>query len=222
MNSKGKRLLLVIILVVPVLWGVFNFLVKPVAIEMPYYGHKTVTKDGDTLFQTIEDFSFINQDGETITQDDIKGKITVANFFFSTCSGICPKMNTSLFYLGQRFKDSDEVVILSHTVNPAGDSIPVLKEYKKNHGWDEISNWHFLTGSKRALYEMAEYSYLIIADGESNEEFVHSDKVVLLDVNGHVRGIFDGLGGITEMKRIEDAIKVLVIEKRANEKPKEQ
>lgn len=222
MNSKGKRFLLVIILVLPVLWGIFNFIVKPVAIEMPYYGQKTVLKNGDTLYQTVEDFSFVNQDSITITQDDIKGKITVANFFFTTCSGVCPRMNTNLFYLGQRFKESDEVVILSHTVNPEGDSIPVLKNYKINRGWDEISNWHFLTGSKRALYEMAEYSYLLIADGESKEEFVHSDKVVLLDGKGHVRGIFDGLGGITEMKRIEDAIKVLVIEKRANDEPKKQ
>ena len=218
MNSKGKRFLLVAILVLPVLWGIFNFLVKPVAIEMPYYGNKTPTADGDTIFHTIDDFSFINQDSIVINRDSMEGKISVVNYFFTTCTGVCPRMNTSLLYLGERFKESKEVMLLSHTVNPEGDSVPVLKKYMVNRQWDKIPNWHVLTGNKKQLYEMAEYSYLLIADGASKEEFVHSDKVVVVDGNGHVRGIFDGMGGNMEMKKIEDAIKVLIIEKRSNAK----
>lgn len=216
MNKKGQRFLLVAILVLPVLWGIFNFLVKPVAIEMPYYGHKTVTKTGDTIFQTVEDFSFVNQDGLTITQDSLKNKISVVNFFFTSCNGTCPKMNTSLMYLAERFEESPKIQLLSHTVNPERDSVATLKKYKFNRGWAVYDNWHFLTGNKKALYNMAEYSYLAIADGKSKEEFIHSDNIILVDGSGHIRGIFDGMGGNTEMKVIEDAIKVLIIESNNN------
>jgi protein SCO1/2 len=222
MNSTGKRFLLVAILLLPVLWGVFNFLVKPVAIELPYYGQKTPTGKGDTIFQTIEEFSFVDQNNSVITQDSIKGKITVVNYFFTTCTGVCPRMNTSLLYIAKRFEKSNEVKMLSHTVNPESDSVAALKQYVINRQWDNNPIWHFLTGNKKQLYEMAEYSYLLIADGASKEEFVHSDKVIVLDGLGHVRGIFDGMGGNMEMKKIEDAIKVLIIEKRANAKEKKQ
>jgi len=205
-----------------VLWGIFNFLVKPVAIEMPYYGHKTPTSDGDTIFHTIEDFSFLNQDSVVINKDFIKGKISVVNYFFTTCTGVCPRINTSLLYLAERFKTSSEVLLLSHTVNPERDSVPVLKQYRVNRQWDEQPIWHMLTGHKKQLYDMAEFSYLLIAEGASKEEFVHSEKVVLVDGKGHVRGIFNGMGGNMEMKKIEDAIKVLIIEKRANGKEKKQ
>jgi protein SCO1/2 len=218
MSNKGKRFLLLAILVTPLAWGYFNYKMKPQAVELPYYGNKTPMPDGDTIYQEIEDFSFVNQDSVVINRDSVRGKITIANFFFCSCQGTCPRMNNNLYYIAEKFKGADRVRILSHTVNPKGDSIPVLKEYSISKGYARIPNWHFLTGPKKRIYEMAEFSYLAIADGQSDEEFIHSKYITLIDANGHIRGLFDGTKGINEMNRLKDAVRVLALEMDADGK----
>lgn len=220
MSRKKARLLLIAILTAPLLWGIFNFLAKPVAIDLPYFGNKTVLPNGDTLYQEIEEFSFSDQNGVTINKDSVNGKILISNFFFCSCQGTCPTMNNNLFYVGEQFSGSDEVIMLSHTVNPERDSIPVLRQYTLERGYSSVSNWHFLTGSKKSIYDLAEYSYLAIADGESKEEFIHSKYITLVDAEGHIRGLFDGTKGIIEMKKLVDAVRVLTLEKRTNEQQK--
>lgn len=142
----------------------------------------------------IRPFKFANQNGDTITNEDIKGKIVVAEFFFTTCMGICPVMNENMAKVYQAFKNNDDVVILSHTVDPKRDSVPALLAYSKRFD-AQAPKWHYLTGDKKELYDQAYYSYLVSAVGERKsdieEDFVHSNLFVLVDKHGRLRLHFD-------------------------------
>ncbi len=157
----------------------------------------------------VGNFSFENQLGHTITQDDSKGKIYVANFFFTTCGGICPKMTRQLKRVQEEFRNDPQFLILSHTVNPSIDSAEVLFRYARRFEIDDRS-WWFLTGSKEALYKMARRSYLLVPDekdpnfehGEESD-FIHTENVALVDPKGRIRGIYDGTNesDVSEMIR---------------------
>jgi protein SCO1 len=147
---------------------------------------------------TIGDFSFTNQLGEEITKEDVKGKIYVADFFFTTCGGICPKMTVQLQRIQTEFADDPELLILSHTVNPSYDSVGVMKAYAERFDANP-SKWWFLTGSKEELYKMARKSYLVVPDiadtsfdhGDESD-FIHTENFVLVDPDGRIRGMYDG------------------------------
>ncbi len=147
---------------------------------------------------TIGDFSFSNQLGDTITKADVSGHIFVADFFFTTCAGICPKMTTQLKRVQDEFMDDPHFLILSHTVNPKIDSVEVMYKYAQRFGADH-SKWWFLTGSKKDLYLMARKSYLVVPD-EANpnyshgdeSDFIHTENFVLIDPDGRIRGMYDG------------------------------
>jgi protein SCO1/2 len=140
----------------------------------------------------IGGFSFINQEGRTITSKDVEGKVYVAEYFFTTCTGICPKMNANMVKVYAAYKDEPRFRILSHTVDPETDSVPVLKQYAAEHGADP-RNWWFLTGSKKELYKLARAGYLV-DDGTNtgDEDFVHTQWFALVDGEGHVRGLYEG------------------------------
>jgi protein SCO1/2 len=140
----------------------------------------------------IGGFSFVNQDGKTITANDVKGKIYVAEYFFTTCTGICPKMNKNMEKVYTKYKDQPDFRILSHTVDPEHDSIPVLKAYAEKHGAD-ARNWWFLTGPKKELYKLARQGYMV-DDGTytGDEDFVHTQWFALVDGEGRVRGLYEG------------------------------
>jgi len=140
----------------------------------------------------IGGFSFTNQEGRTITNEDVKGKIYVAEYFFTTCTGICPKMNANMEKVYAAYKDKPNFRILSHTVDPEYDSIKVLKAYAEKHGADP-KNWWFLTGSKKELYSLARQGYLV-DDGtnKGDEDFVHTQWFALVDGEGRVRGLYEG------------------------------
>ena len=147
---------------------------------------------------TIGDFSFTNQLGNEITKADVKGKIYVADFFFTTCGGICPKMTAQLQRVQQEFKDDPDFLILSHTVNPRIDTIEVMKAYAERFGADN-KKWWFLTGSKEDLYKMARKSYLVVPDVADSSfqhgdesDFIHTENFVLVDPDGRIRGMYDG------------------------------
>jgi len=144
----------------------------------------------------VRSFSFVNQDGKTITKDDVAGKIYVVEYFFTTCKGICPKMNDNLNEVYKEFRGNKEVLILSHTVDPKKDTVGALKEYSLRYEADP-SQWMFLTGDKKELYDMARYSYLVTAaEDEAAEDiesdFIHTDRFVLVDKTGHIRGQYEG------------------------------
>lgn len=137
-------------------------------------------------------FGFINQNGDTITEKDVEGKIWVVDFFFTTCPTICPKMKNEMLRVTEAFQNEERVKILSHTIDPEHDTREVLKDFADRL---EVkgNQWHFLTGDKDSIYSMAE-RYMISAaeDASAPGGFIHSGAFVLLDENRNIRGYYDG------------------------------
>lgn len=151
---------------------------------------------------TIEDFSFTNQNGKTITQEDYKDKIYVADFFFTTCPTICPKMTNNMVWLQNQIKDNDNVKLVSFSVTPDIDSVPVLKKYAEEKGVMDFK-WNLLTGNKKDIYFLARKSYLVVKTGSPEEmyDMVHTENFVLVDQKKRIRGFYDGTN-IEEVKKL--------------------
>jgi protein SCO1/2 len=152
-------------------------------------------KRKDTI-SVVQPFAFINQDGKIVTDKDVEGKVYVAEYFFTTCRGICPRLNTNMKKVYERFKDEKDFVILSHTSDPETDSAQQLKKYADSLGVN-TSKWIFLTGRKDSLYTMARISYTI--DDPANnlrnidDDFLHTQYLALVNRQGEVKKIYDGL-----------------------------
>jgi protein SCO1/2 len=178
---------------------------------LPIIGEKKLggAEARDTLYHTIPDFSFVNQYNETITQKTIEHKIYVADFFFATCQSICPQMSSQLVNVQKAFAKDNDVLILSHTVNPMHDTVEVLKGYAQSYG-AEKNKWHFLTGNKKEIYAIAKDGYLINAleDDGTPEGFLHSELFLLIDKQKRIRGMYDGTDSVAVAKLISD-IKIL-------------
>lgn len=189
---------------------------------LPYYGPKEVKGEGDTMYHTVPPFSFIDQDGKPFTDKDLEGKIYVTDFFFTTCKTICPKMSASLFVAQDKLKHIKEFVIVSHTVDPETDSVPVLKDYAmKVHALP--GKWYFLTGEKKHLYDIARHGYYLTAmEGDGGpDDFIHSENFILVDKEKHIRGIYDGTQ-VKEIERLVDEVTVLASQYRFKEKKNER
>lgn len=156
-------------------------------------------------YHTIADFSFVNQNGKTITQKDYEGKVYVADFFFTTCGSICPKMTTNLADIQKAFINNPKVMLLSHTVFPETDSVPALKAYAIKNGVID-SKWNLVTGDKKEIYTMARKSYLAVKLGKPSElyDMVHTENFVLVDAQKRVRGFYDGTNKEDIKRLIED------------------
>jgi len=159
---------------------------------------------------TIGDFSFTNQLGNQITQEDTKGKIYVTDFFFTTCGGICPKMTGQLKRVQDEFSTDPDFLILSHTVNPSIDTVAKMKAYAERFGADD-TKWWFLTGSKEELYLMARKSYLVVPDPADPDfehgdesDFIHTENFVLIDPDKRIRGMYDGTNPDEVSEMIQD------------------
>lgn len=141
----------------------------------------------------IAPFSFTNQNGKTITNKDYEGKIYVADFFFTTCQTICPKMTTNMVWLQEKIKDNPKVKLLSHTVFPDEDTVEVLKEYAKAKGVLD-TKWNLVTGNQKEIYKIARQSYLVVKTGKPEElyDMVHTENFVLVDQKGRIRGFYNG------------------------------
>lgn len=158
------------------------------------------TKKALPRLSFVRDFRFINQDDKPITQENIAGKIVVVNFFFTTCQGICPKMNGNMKKVYDRLRMDPNIVILSHTVDPQTDSPDQLRKYANRLGVDNkntAAKWYFLTGDKLALYRQARESYTLDDPnnnvGSIDDQFIHTQFFALVDKTGGVRKVFDGL-----------------------------
>lgn len=143
----------------------------------------------------VPEFSFVNQDGDTITNEDYLGKVYVIEFFFTTCPSICPIMNRNLVEIQDEFKGESDFGIASFTIDPAHDTPEVLKEYAANYGVTN-PNWHFLTGDRERVYEMANTGFGIFADEDKTVPggFAHSGLFALVDKEGYVRSRADKFG----------------------------
>jgi protein SCO1/2 len=215
-NKIKKIIILGAILLLPSFFYLFLTVGKHNILSLPYYGPReviTVTNSGvekeDTIYFTVPDFSFINQHGTAFKREHIEGKIVVANFFFVTCPTICPKMATHIYDVQKTFEGNDNILFVSHTVNPESDSVPILAAYaKKVHAGN---NWHFLTGRKEDIYNVAMKGYFVSAmpDEIAPGGFLHSEMLILLDKKGHIRGYFDGTS-TSETKKLKDAIRILL------------
>lgn len=161
---------------------------------------------------TVRPFAFTNQDGKNITEKDVEGKVYVAAFFFTTCKTICPIMNNYMKLVHDEFKNNNGFLILSHTSDPQTDSVAQIKKYADSLGVNTI-RWMFLTGRKDSLYNAARVSYTLDDPANNlqsiNDQFMHTQHWALVDKEGYVRKIFDGLKESEVKDLIKEAHKLL-------------
>lgn len=167
---------------------------------LPIYGNRQAvskTVDGkqvsDTIYQTIPSFKFVNQYGDSVTDKSLNGNIYVVDFFFTTCPSICPVMHRNMLKVYETFKNTGNFKIVSHTIDPKHDSVPVLKKYADKLGV-KGNTWWFLQGKKEDIYTIAEKNYLVAVkqDGSAAGGYIHAGYFVLIDKQKRIRGSYDG------------------------------
>ena len=193
---------------------------EPKKETLPYYNSADLTpnwyteKQLDTLkLHKIANFKFTNQDGKTVSNETVEGKIYVANFFFTICPSICPTMTQNLLAVQKTFRDDNEIVMLSHSVMPTTDSVQQLKKYA-NRWKIETQKWHLLTGEKEKIYTLARQSYFAekeIGLQKQKNEFLHTENVFLIDKNGYIRGVYNATLAL-DVENLVNDIKVLQTE----------
>jgi protein SCO1/2 len=190
--------------------------------KLPIYGlrdTKTVKNaDGstavDTIYQTIPAFKLLNQDSVYITNDNFKGKIYIADFFFTSCTSICPIMHRNLKTIYEKYKDNPDVMFLSHTIDFKYDTPSALKTYAQKLGVDG-PKWQFAYGAKDTVYSLATKSYLVSVEQDSTDKqgYVHQGYLVLIDKDRKIRGAYDGTNA-EQVAQLEKDIPVLLEEKK--------
>jgi protein SCO1 len=185
--------------------------------KLPYYDTPDFTPKwelpAEGRFHQIKPFTLTNQQNEVFTEKDIEGKICVVDFFFTTCPGICPKLAHSMGDLQAKFLTDDRVLLLSHSVMPERDSVPVLQRYARDKGV-KFSKWKLLTGSREVIYDLGRNYYFVEEDEgvkRTSDVFLHTENFVLIDPNRHIRGIYNGLDPNSMASLIAD-IEVLKVE----------
>lgn len=156
-------------------------------------------------YHTIRDFELINQNGKTITQEDYKDKIYIADFFFTTCPTICPLMTKNMAAIQNELKNDNDVLLLSHSVTPTIDSVAQLKKYALEKGVDD-NKWNLVTGDKKQIYELARKSYLAVKeDGDGGPfDMIHTENFILVDKEKRIRGFYDGTNKEDVQKLLDD------------------
>jgi len=187
---------------------------KPSTLSLPFINKPDFTPEwiakndpSYSAIHTIPSFSFTDQDNKTVTEKDVDGKIYVADFIFTRCGSICPKMTTNMGTLQEKFKNDPDILLLSHSVTPEMDSVPVLKKYATERG--VISGkWHLLTGNKDDIYRLAKKEYYAgdtIGYYQAGNEFLHTENFILVDRQRRIRGVYNGTLPL-EMERLIDDI----------------
>ena len=172
--------------------------------KLPILGDREFI-NGDSVYHTIPEFKFVDQDSNEVTNQTYSNKIYVADFFFTTCPTICPIMKTQMLRIYEKFKDNPEVGILSHTIDPRHDSVAVLNAYAKRLKVDG-NFWHFVTGERDKIYEMGQKEYYVTAGEDSTAAggIIHSGAFILVDKKRRVRGMYDGTKEKDVSKLIKD------------------
>ena len=203
-----KKLLLFAVFFVVLITAFYFFLFSGTS----YYKSKL------PILNYVQDFSFTGQNGKTINQHNVEGKVYVTEYFFTTCKGICPKMNNNMKIVFDKFKNERNFAIVSHTSMPETDSVPLMKAYEEKMIGKNVNypaKWYFVTGSKDSLYKMARISYLLDNDKNNNinikDHFIHTQFFALIDKQMRVRGIYDGLK-TDEINQLEKDIRSLLKE----------
>lgn len=180
---------------------------------LPFYKEATFTpywldpngEEADIIHK-IPKFSLVNQLGEEITDKTFKDKIYIADFFFTTCPGICPKMTANMMVLQEEFLEDDDILLLSHSVTPETDSVSTLKRYAETKG---IINekWHLVTGNRKQIYDLGREAYFAEEDqgiDKTEDDFLHTENFVLIDKQRRIRGIYNGLNKTSVQQLIAD------------------
>lgn len=213
--KKYKVFIIIFVTISTIIFIAIYSLLKPKK-SLPIFSPRDVnTELVDTTVQhigynhTIADFSFTNQNGEMITQKDYDGKIYVADFFFTTCPTICPKMTDNMVWLQEQIKNNPKAMLLSYSVTPDIDSVPVLKKYALEKGVDD-SKWNLVTGNKKDIYYIARKSYLAVKTGKPEDmyDMVHTENFILVDQKRRIRGFYDGTN-LEEVKKLLEDINYL-------------
>lgn len=188
--------------------------------KLPFYGerHAETVKDAagiekiDTVYQTIPNWSFLNQDSVMTTNKVTDGKVYVADFFFTSCTTICPTMHRNLMTVYNEFKTNPDVLFISHTIDFKYDKPHILKKYAQKLGVNG-QKWQFLYGSKDSVYTLAEKSYLVAVgeDGAAKDGYIHQGYLVLIDKEKRIRGAYDGTRE-DQVEQLKKDIPVLLAE----------
>ena len=173
-------------------FGFFLTSCSPKQERLPILGERTFNGT-DTVYHTIAPFQFVDQDNSPVTNASFRGKIYVADFFFTTCRTICPIMKTQMLRVHEATKDMPDVLLLSHTIDPEYDTVGLLHDFARRLGV-EARRWHFVTGVKDSIYKIAQTSYFATAMEDKTEPdgFIHSGAFLLIDRQGRIRGKYDG------------------------------
>ena len=216
--KKRKSFIAILVLTSIVILALFYNALKPkekLAIYQPSmvnYELVDSTLQHKKKFHKIAPFSLTNQNGLTVTEKDYMNKIYVADFFFTTCPSICPKMTANMGLIQENIKTDNQVLLLSFSVTPEIDSVQQLKSYAIEKGVID-SKWNLLTGNKKEIYELARKSYLAVkTDGDGGEhDMIHTENFILVDPEKRIRGFYDGTD-INAMDELLSDIKVLQME----------
>jgi|TARA_B110000285_G_C15037051_1_gene569884 protein SCO1/2 len=178
--------------------------------HLPYFNSADFTPKWEKGSHKIPAFSFVNQDSVVITNKTFEGKIYIADFFFTSCSGICPKLTKNMRSLQEKYKDDDDIMLLSHTVMPWKDSISVIKKYAKENFVNNVK-WYLVTGDKEQLYSIARKGYFADEDfvkTQDESNFIHTENFILIDKLGYIRGVYNGTLEV-DVDRLKRHIKIL-------------
>ena len=190
---------------------------KDSIVALPFFNQPDWTPEwiGETdsaykNIHTIPSFSFLDQNGIVVDENLVNGKIYVANFFFTKCRNICPKMTNNMHLLQESFKDDTSILLLSHSVTPETDDVKVLNKYALDNKVD-AAKWHLLTGDKKVIYSLAKQQYFAgdtVGYYQSGNEFLHTENFILVDQHRRIRGVYNGTLPV-EINRIIEDIAIL-------------
>lgn len=186
-------------------------------VKVPYYNSPdftpiwTADKNVIDTLHTVGAFSFTDQFGDVVTNKTFAGKIYIADFFFSKCPSVCPKITANMQALYEHYKNNPAVCFLSYSVTPETDSVPILKKYAEEKGVT-THQWHFVTGSKNDIYNIARKGYFAEQQQgftKDSSEFLHIENFILVDQQGHIRGLYNGTLAVEVGRIIEDVDELL-------------
>ena len=206
---------IVLLILSIIIISIFYSILKPKKVLPIYQPARVNSEMVDSTIQhvskyhKIADFNLINQNGETITQEDYKDKIYVADFFFTTCQTICPIMTDHMSQIQSEILNDDDIMLLSHSVTPDIDSVAQLKQYALKKGVND-SKWNLVTGDKKHIYELARKSYLAVKDNGNGDAYdmIHTENFMLVDKKRQIRGFYDGTNS-DDIDRLLQDIKTL-------------
>lgn len=194
-----QGMVLVCILLVPILIFLFLKGFGSNTYDIPIFYEKGVDNPfmecpiGDTTQHYIPEFTFTNQEGEKVGRSEMEGKLTIVDFFFTSCPSICPKMSAEMERVNDMFRDEEQIRIMSISIDPTYDTPEILKEYADKHN-AKAGKWDFLTGGVQETYNLAKCGFIIPTEDGLGipDDFVHSDKFMLIDELGRIRGYYSG------------------------------